>query len=200
MRKIFILAALLLSIFFAGCAEKSDVQVAILPEEGGKVGMVEFVDKGGKTLTLSKAWETLDIKKDGKAEVKLSDEKTVMQKYGETISAMPPKPISFMIFFGSGSADLDADAKKELENAVAGIKNKNSKLVVCAGHTDSAGKKELNRILSLKRADSVVKYLLSQGIDKSIIEAHHYGDVSPLVETAIGEGHPKNRRVEIIVK
>jgi outer membrane protein OmpA-like peptidoglycan-associated protein len=199
-RKIFILATLLLSILFTGCAEKSDVKVAILPEEGGKVGMVEFVDKSGKSYTLSKAWETLDIKKDGKAEVKLSDEKTIMQKYGETIAVMPPKPTSFMIFFGSDSADIDANAKKELENAVADIKNKKASLVICAGHTDSAGKKEYNRALSLKRANSVVKYLVSQGVDKSIIEAHHYGDADPLVKTASGEGHPKNRRVEVIVK
>jgi outer membrane protein OmpA-like peptidoglycan-associated protein len=194
-KKIITLLALLF--VFVGCADK--VNVTLLPEEGGKVGVIEFVDKSGKPHIISKAWETLEIDKSGKADSKLSDEKTVMQKYGNTIAAMPPKPLSFMIFFGSESADISSESKKELELAVEEIKSKKASLVMCAGHTDSLGEKEYNRALSLRRANSVVKYLVAHGVDKNIIEARHYGDANPLVKTANGAS-PKNRRVEIIVK
>jgi len=194
----FLIISLFLFLLFAGCADK--VNVTILPEEGGRVGVIEFVDKDGKAHTLSKAWETLEIEKSGKADTKLSNEKTVMQKYGDTIAAMPPKPRSFMIFFGSESAEISSEAKKELALAIVDIKEKKASLVVCAGHTDSLGQKEYNEMLSLKRANSVVKYLIEHGIDKNIIEARHYGDANPLVKTANGKSHPKNRRVEIIVK
>jgi outer membrane protein OmpA-like peptidoglycan-associated protein len=184
-------------LLFAGCADK--VNVTLLPEEGGRVGVIEFVDNSGKEHLISKAWETLEIDKSGKADSKISDEKTVMKKYGDTIAAMPPKPASFMIFFGSESFDISSESKKELELAIEEIKNKKASLVMCAGHTDSLGEKEYNRALSLRRANSVVKYLIAHGVDKNIIEARHYGDANPLVKTASGAS-PKNRRVEIIVK
>ncbi len=193
-----IITLLVLLFVFVGCADK--VNVTLLPEEDGKVGVIEFVDNSGKPHLISKAWETLEIDKSGKADSKLSDEKTVMQKYGNTIAAMPPKPLSFMIFFGSESADISSESKKELELAVEEIKNKKASLVMCAGHTDSMGEKEYNRALSLRRANSVVKYLVAHGVDKNIIEARHYGDANPLVKTANGKSHSKNRRVEIIVK
>ncbi len=184
-------------LLFTGCADK--VNVTLLPEEGGRVGVIEFVDSSGKEHLISKAWETLAIDKSGKADSKLLDEKTVMQKYGNTIAAMPPKPLSFMIFFGSESADISSESKKELELAIEEIKSKKASLVMCAGHTDSLGEKEYNRALSLRRANSVVKYLIAHGVDKNIIEARHYGDANPLVKTTSGAS-AKNRRVEIIVK
>lgn len=194
--KLLLTSALIFAIF-VGCADKT--KVTIMPEEGGKVGVIEFVDKEGKSHIVSKAWESLEVKAGGSADTKQLDERSVMNKYGDTIAAMPPKPKSFLIFFGSESADISDDSKKELDLAAEEIKNKKASLVVCAGHTDSLGEKEYNRNLSLKRANSVVKYLVAHGVDKNIIEAHHYGDANPLVKTQSG-AHPKNRRVEIMVK
>ncbi len=182
---------------FAGCADK--VNVVLLPEEGGRVGAIEFVDKEGKPHLISKAWETMAIDKSGGVQEAMSDEKTVMKKYGDTIGAMPPKPQSFMIFFGSESAEISHESEKELRLAIEEIKSKKASLVMCAGHTDSLGGKEYNKALSLKRANSIVKYLIAHGIDRDIIEARHYGDANPLVKTT-NKASPQNRRVEIIVK
>jgi outer membrane protein OmpA-like peptidoglycan-associated protein len=194
-----LLAWAFISAIFVGCADKT--KVTIMPEEGGKVGVIEFVDKEGKSHVVSKAWESLEVKAGGSAKTKQLDESSVMNKYGDTIAAMPPKPKSFLIFFGSESADIGEDSKKELNLAVEEIKNKKANLVVCAGHTDSFGAKEYNRNLSLQRASNVIKYLVAHGVDKNIIEAHHYGDANPLVKAQGGAAvDPKNRRVEIMVK
>ena len=62
------LLAPLVMLLLAGCADKTTI--TLLPEEGGKVGKIAFVDKGGKSVTIDKAWETLEVKKDGSASVK----------------------------------------------------------------------------------------------------------------------------------
>ena len=77
------LLAPLVMLLLAGCADKTTV--TLLPEEGGKVGKIAFVDKSGKSVTIDKAWETLEVKKDGSASSEVLNEKVVMGKYKDTI-------------------------------------------------------------------------------------------------------------------
>ncbi|WP_341654432.1 OmpA family protein [Blattabacterium cuenoti] len=64
----------------------------------------------------------------------------------------------------------------------------NSKFYI-NGYTDSNGKSYLNKILSVKRAYSVFKALVSKGVDASRIEVR-----------GLGIEKKKGRRVEIIIK
>jgi len=192
------LLAPLVMLLLAGCADKTTV--TLLPEEGGKVGKIAFVDKSGKSVTIDKAWETLEVKKDGSASSEVLNEKVVMGKYKDTISAIPPKPSTYFLFFGAESAELTDDGIRVLDAAVKEIVAKKANLVVCAGHSDSLGEKEYNMALSLKRAESAAKYLVKHGVNKEIIEVRYYADSNPLVKTAHGVPHPKNRRVEVVVK
>jgi outer membrane protein OmpA-like peptidoglycan-associated protein len=65
------------------------------------------------------------------------------------------------------------------------------------GHTDSRGGKNYNRKLSQKRADSVRKWLVTNGqIDGSRINAHGYGMEQPIADNATPDGRQKNRRVQ----
>lgn len=72
-----------------------------------------------------------------------------------------------------------------------------TKLII-SGHTDSAGKEELNLKLSQDRADAIKKYLIKEFkvTDERII-ATGYGSALPLVEKEETEEHKQlNRRVE----
>ncbi|MDD3467802.1 MAG: OmpA family protein [Campylobacterales bacterium] len=193
----FVLYALSIIFLFAGCSGKT--MVTLLPEDGGKVGKIDFVDDSGKRVLIDKAWESLEIHNGKDAKSTMLGEKEVRSRYDDTISAMPPKPISYLVFFDAESFDI-SHARKELDSAVAAIKSKKPTLVVCAGHTDTMGEKSYNKTLSLKRAEVVAKYLISKGIDKDLIELHYYGDANLLVKTANGVPHSKNRRVEILLK
>ncbi len=184
--------------FFAGCADK--VKVTLLPEDGDKVGTIRMDDKDGKSHTINKAWGLMEIKKDGTITTDMTDEKTVLRNFGDTIKALPKPPLSFTVFFNAESADIDYGLSKELSKAVEAIKREKSTLVVCAGHTDSMGEKSYNKILSLKRAEVVSKYLIKHGVNAKIIELHYYGEANLLIKTAQGVPEPRNRRVEIIVK
>ncbi|RAW01053.1 OmpA family protein [Pseudochryseolinea flava] len=102
------------------------------------------------------------------------------------------------IFFDVGKADLKSESVAELEN-IRALLNANTHLKVqINGHTDNSGNAATNKVLSLKRAESVVHYLTGQGIDPSKLSAKGFGSERPLVsnddET---EGREINRRTEI---
>lgn len=54
-----------------------------------------------------------------------------------------------------------------------------------------------NQDLSVKRADSVMQYLISQGVKPDMISAHGYGEQDPVASNDTAEGRGKNRRVEL---
>jgi outer membrane protein OmpA-like peptidoglycan-associated protein len=104
------------------------------------------------------------------------------------------------IFFDSGKSDLRSESVSELTRLVD-LLSKNPRLrVQINGHTDSFGDNITNKILSLKRAQSVVDYLIKNGIDASRVKAVGYGEERPLVSNDDEEeGREINRRTEIEV-
>lgn len=65
------------------------------------------------------------------------------------------------------------------------------------GHTDAIGSDSYNMDLSRRRAESVLNYLLTQGIDRSRIEVLPLGESVPIATNDTQEGRAMNRRVEI---
>jgi hypothetical protein len=53
-----------------------------------------------------------------------------------------------------------------------------------------------NLILSQKRADNVMQYMISQGVNPNLVAAQRFGDASPVASNATPEGRAQNRRVE----
>lgn len=68
------------------------------------------------------------------------------------------------------------------------------------GHTDSSGPRELNVNLSQRRAEAVVAYLKSRGVDAARVTAHGYGPDQPIADNATARGMRQNRRTEFKVK
>ena len=69
--------------------------------------------------------------------------------------------------------------------------------VELAGHTDFIGSVEYNNRLSVKRANSVVNYLINRGINPDRLEAIGYGKTQPLASNDDElDGRELNRRVE----
>ena len=199
MKYIYPLIVAVAALTLSGCAQK-EVRIILLPEDGGKVGRIELTDKSGKSYTVDKAWEQVELSTDGKAKSEITSEQAVMAQFGQTLSALPIPPATFMIFFKSDSAEILGASLKELEGMLGQIKERKPNQIICAGHSDSLGEKSYNKSLSLKRAEAVQKYLIKHGIDKNIIEISYYGDANPLVKTAPGASNAKNRRVEIIAR
>jgi len=71
---------------------------------------------------------------------------------------------------------------------------------VIEGHSDNVGDAEYNLNLSLRRAESVVSYLVDTfGIDRSRLTAVGYGSSRPVADNATESGKQANRRIEAII-
>jgi len=68
-----------------------------------------------------------------------------------------------------------------------------------SGHTDNVGSDRYNDRLSQHRAASVRDYLVSKGVDPSLMDVTGRGKRDPVASNATKEGRAQNRRVEVEV-
>ena len=101
------------------------------------------------------------------------------------------------VFFATGSAKLMSKSFKPL-NEVAKIMAADESLKLSIdGHTDNTGKADKNQVLSQNRADAVLNYLKSKGVDASRMTATGHGQDEPVADNKTAAGRAKNRRVEM---
>lgn len=81
-------------------------------------------------------------------------------------------------------------------NRVAGMLIKKGFSLKLGGHTDNIGSDAANMRLSKDRAESVKRYLVSQGAGNGRIEAVGYGESQPISGNKTAKGRQNNRRVE----
>lgn len=103
------------------------------------------------------------------------------------------------IFFDFDKTTLKPESYKELNKVVDFLENNGTVAVEIAGHTDSKGSDEYNENLSQGRAQAVVDYLYSQGIEEIRINAMGYGESVPVESNDTDEGRAINRRVEFTI-
>lgn len=102
--------------------------------------------------------------------------------------------------FEFDKAVLTADAKNILEQAVETLKDTDGIVQVrVEGHTDSLGSEAYNQKLSQRRAEAVVDYLVSRGIDGNNLIPVGMGEQFPVANNDTDAGRAANRRVEFVV-
>ena len=104
------------------------------------------------------------------------------------------------IGFAFDSARIEAEFEPVLDVAVDELKANPAIQVQVAGHTDSTGADDYNQALSERRANWVVDYLVSKGIDRSRLEPAGHGESQPVADNGTNDGRAQNRRVELNVK
>lgn len=103
------------------------------------------------------------------------------------------------IFFETNSFELQNQSKIELD-ALVKFMNENSNVsILIGGHTDNVGTAAYNQRLSENRAESVYKYLISQGVDSKRLQYKGFGLNHPVADNNTEEGRAKNRRTEITI-
>ncbi|MEM8655238.1 MAG: OmpA family protein [Pseudomonadota bacterium] len=95
--------------------------------------------------------------------------------------------------FAFNSSQLDAGAQDVLREQATWIRQFPEIRFRVYGHTDAVGSSAYNKRLGLARANSVVRFLTTQGIDRSRLEAvASFGETQPLIVTQGRER--RNRR------
>ena len=109
----------------------------------------------------------------------LSDSYTYQQDF---VLAPVSKPVKMgNIFFQFGSWELTADSEDGMQALVKLLNDNPNITIEMAAHTDMVGNNAANQELSLKRAQSVVNYLIKHGIDAARLTPVGYGEEKPVV-------------------
>lgn len=95
-----------------------------------------------------------------------------------------------------GRAALDVEIAKILE--VLGPNISRNLLIRVIGHSDDRGTEEYNLALGQRRADSVVRYMVTKGIPREKIQGVSYGEKVPLARGSNELAWAENRRVELV--
>jgi outer membrane protein OmpA-like peptidoglycan-associated protein len=108
------------------------------------------------------------------------------------------------VFYDYDSYAIRKDAEPVLNELVATLDDNPKLSIEIQSHSDSRGGSAYNLNLSNKRAQSVVEYLVKNGISKNRLESKGFGESQPVNKCVDGvectdAQYQDNRRTEFIV-
>src|SRR6185436_1578130 len=162
--------------------------VVVVPSADGHVGMV-VVERGEDRVILNEAYATSRVTSDGQIHLEKLEPKEVQSQvkllpgerasapqpalehvaaalpmFHDAIAALPPRPVSFLLYFTTGTDDLTEASKLELARMLEELRRREVADIVVIGHTDRVGNEQANDELSLARAERVKTEFVAQGI------------------------------------
>jgi len=107
--------------------------------------------------------------------------------------------------FAPGSWTMSARGKQIIAKMASQLAPTQQNKILVTGYTDNAPVgPELqrqgvtsNQVLSQKRADAVMQYLISQVLNPNLVTARGLGDTNPVASNDTAQGRAKNRRVDL---
>lgn len=106
------------------------------------------------------------------------------------------------IYFDFAKSDITPSAATELNKLVEILKDNPEIKIEMGSHTDSVDTYEYNLLLSQRRAESTVRYLVNNGISQQRLTAKGYGEMKPVARNTNPDGsdnptgRARNRRTE----
>jgi NitT/TauT family transport system substrate-binding protein len=123
------------------------------------------------------------------------------EKYESSVAltgtAIFTKPIT--INFDTAVTELDTESMAILNyQLMPQLEMARGMYIRVEGNTDSMGLPENNQRVSEQRAQSIVDYLVSRGVDRMRIVARGNGPARPIASNKTAEGRARNRRTDIL--
>ena len=109
------------------------------------------------------------------------------------------------LLFRSGSWEMSPQGQEVIAKLAPQLAPFQQSKLVVNGYTDNAPigpalQREgvtSNEVLSQKRAEAVMQYLISQGVKPDMISARGWGEADPIASNKTVQGRAQNRRVEV---
>jgi chemotaxis protein MotB len=109
------------------------------------------------------------------------------------------------LLFPSGGWDMPPAAAQTISKMAPILAPFQQTQIIVTGYTDNEPiGPELqqrgiisNQQLSLKRAQTVMQFLISQGVNPALLSARGLGDADPVASNDTSQGRAQNRRVEL---
>ncbi|MDR2683386.1 MAG: OmpA family protein [Dysgonamonadaceae bacterium] len=210
MKKVNVFASLLLcvAIVFAGCnASNTAKGTGIGAAGGGGIGAAIGALIGGKE---GAAWGAgIGAVVGGGAGALIGHKMDKQKKELEAIEGAKVESVNdgqaikvtfdSGILFATNSSTLTVSSRNALIKFANSLKSTPDTYVEIYGHTDSTGNDKINSPLSEQRANSVEKFLESQGSLVSRMASQGLGSSQPVADNSTVTGRQQNRRVEIFI-
>lgn len=103
------------------------------------------------------------------------------------------------VLFGFDKSNLKTEAKVNLDKLNLILNKYPDTNIEIQGHTDSKGTETYNQSLSERRAETVSRYLFSEGIAVQRVSSIGYGETAPKYSNETEDGRSRNRRVEFAI-
>ena len=174
--------------------------VVLLPDANGSVGRARVSNESGSTDLASARDATYVAANQPPGPIGTLSEADVKRIFGTALSALPPAPRHFTLYFRFETDELTDESRAAVPEILKTVKERAVPDVAVVGHTDTTGTSKANFELGLKRATTVRNLLVKAGLDASAIEVTSHGKADLLVHTADETPEPRNRRVEIAVR
>lgn len=192
------LAAAAFLTLLSACADGD--RVVLLADADGKVGKIEVSSaKGSQLLSQAGTGTVIQAGKAPSAPEAVSAE-TISTLWGDALKAMPERPVTFQLYFKTGTAELTPEGMAELPKVRALAASRRHVVLLITGHADAVGSDEVNIRISRERAEVVRALLVKDGMTARAVEVSSHGKRNPLVPTADGVAEPRNRRVTVTVQ
>jgi outer membrane protein OmpA-like peptidoglycan-associated protein len=198
-------ATCLVAVLLAACASATKPPPGrntfiLLTDEKGKTGAIAVTGEGVER-TLSEPRQAVTVSPgEPPGGPFIMPEEEVRTRFGPALSALPPPPIQYILYFQHDSSELTGSSRKEVKEILRTIRERYPVDVSVVGHTDTVGDKQYNYQLSLRRARAVAALITAAGVDPSTLEIASHGKDNPLVPTGDQVSEPRNRRVEVTVR
>jgi chemotaxis protein MotB len=109
------------------------------------------------------------------------------------------------LLFRSGSWEMSPQGQEVIGKLVPQLAPFQQSKLVVNGYTDNAPVGRAlqrqgitsNEVLSQKRAEAVMEYLISHGVKPDMISARGLGEADPVASNDTAQGRAQNRRVEV---
>lgn len=104
------------------------------------------------------------------------------------------------LFFDYDSDTILPTSHAEIERLLFFLAQNPTVKINIVGHTDNRGSDKYNLNLSSRRADSLRKALIEQGVNPDRITSEGRGSTQPVATNDTDEGRALNRRVEVVIQ
>jgi chemotaxis protein MotB len=135
----------------------------------------------------------------------MSSEVSAKQMHIERLQNAIKVTVNDQLLFPSGDWQMPAPAQQTIAKMVPILAPMQQTKIMVNGYTDNVpigpGLKRQgipnNLVLSQKRAENVMQFMISKGVNPSLISAQGFGDADPVASNDTEDGRAQNRRVEL---
>jgi outer membrane protein OmpA-like peptidoglycan-associated protein len=103
------------------------------------------------------------------------------------------------ILFDTGKSDLKPAARANLQSLATSLQNNPQTNILIVGHTDNTGTDSFNMDLSVRRAQAVKSFIVSNNVSASRLSTEGKGEMEPIADNTTEDGRAQNRRVELAI-